>query len=91
MERWHITSQHQQAMQAREYCCFYSWQQPEQLHQIYKSSEMSKVTATVLCEYLVTFDAHKENDMLVNVPITYVDQIVPSPLNMYQYKECTGS
>ena len=52
---------------------------------------MSKVTATVLCEYLVTFDAQKENDMLVNVPITYVDQIVPSPLNMYQYKECTGS
>jgi hypothetical protein len=52
---------------------------------------MSKVTATCIGKCLVTFDVLNKADMEATVPLTYVDQLVPMPLNMFPYEKYIDS
>ena len=52
---------------------------------------MSKVTATCIGKCLVTYDVLNKPDMEATVPLAYVDQLVPLPLNMFPYEKCIDS
>ena len=54
-------------------------------------SDMLKVTATCIGKCLVTFDVLNKANMEDTVPLTYVNQMVPSPLNMFPYEKYIDS